>query len=111
LYSGNGPNLKNEIQAVIEQGIVVVNVTECQKGEVNPSYKSSDGLKGAASMGDMTPEAAFAKLWVCLNYKFHDTQDDNYYTVDKIVEHMQIAWRGETSKSDTFSLYKKGLTM
>jgi len=109
--AGNGPNLQNEIQSVAEKGVVVVNVTECQKGEVNPTYKASDGLKGAASLGDMTAEAAFAKLWTCLNYKFYETEDESFYNVQNIVKHMQTSWRGETSKSDSFALYKESLAM
>ncbi len=52
-------------------------------------------------MGDMTAEAAFAKLWVFLNYNFKDNENELYYTVENITKEMAVSWRGETSKSES----------
>ncbi len=42
--AGNGPDLRKEIEYAKQNGVVVVNCTECQKGTVVSTYKASDGL-------------------------------------------------------------------
>lgn len=58
-------------------------------------------VQDAVSLGDMTAEAAFAKLWVFLNYNFKDNEDESYYTMENITEEMPVSWRGETSASES----------
>ena len=62
------PWLLDRIKALIAQGIPVVNVTQCSGGSVAMGqYATSVGLKqaGVISGGDITTEAALAKL-MCL---------------------------------------------
>jgi len=71
--AGNGPSDDHEFLAAIEaattQGIVVVVVTQCVRGSVQPgAYATGSALisAGAVPGYDMTPEAALTKLAVLL---------------------------------------------
>ena len=65
--AGNAPERPDFLQALKEatnRGVVIVNVTQCQKGEVEAHYAVGTALlnAGVTPAGDMTPEAALVKL-------------------------------------------------
>ncbi|NJK89624.1 MAG: type I asparaginase [Myxococcales bacterium] len=65
---GNGPDQRPALLEVLtrgtERGIVIVNVSQCMRGAVRPSYAAGKALAdaGVVSGHDMTPEAALTKL-------------------------------------------------
>lgn len=66
--TGNAPDNRPEIIACIEQavkrGVVIVNITQCQKGSVSDIYSTGQALisAGVVSGRDMTAECALTKL-------------------------------------------------
>lgn len=71
--SGNAPRDEEMLQAIrtaVNDGLVVVNVTQCAKGKVEQGkYETSVGLlkAGVISCGDMTLEATITKLMFLLD--------------------------------------------
>ena len=66
---GNAPDanlgLMKALARAVENGVVILNVTQCPTGCVSQGdYATGDALRriGVVGGGDMTPEAAFAKL-------------------------------------------------
>ncbi|MFT4779349.1 MAG: L-asparaginase [Flavobacteriales bacterium] len=72
--SGNGPTARwflDEIQLLIDRGVTVVNVTQCNDGFVEQGrYESSVGFAtmGVLPASDMTFEATLTKLMHVLSY-------------------------------------------
>jgi L-asparaginase len=59
------PDLLNELKKAVDKGIIIVNVTQCIKGDVEQGlYDTSAVLQdiGVISGQDITPEAALCKL-------------------------------------------------
>ncbi|MBL4862030.1 MAG: asparaginase, partial [Crocinitomicaceae bacterium] len=71
--AGNAPNsqeLEDVLTDFIQDGGVVLNITQCSSGEVDQGmYKSSSLFNrlGVISGGNMTTEAAITKMMVCLD--------------------------------------------
>jgi len=77
--SGNGPNLpwfNSLLKSAIDQGMVIVNVTQCAAGRVEMErYGTGQGLQsaGVIGSGDMTTEAAIVKLMLLLAKEHNPT--------------------------------------
>jgi L-asparaginase len=92
--SGNAPNkpwFLNLIKKAIQNGIKIVNVTQCSGGSVILGhYETSVGLKTIGVIGgiDITTESAIAKLMYLLSENLTDESFKNYF---------QKSLRGEIS--------------
>lgn len=93
--TGNAPNRGDDLIGALrdasDRGVVIVNVTQCLRGYVRPSYSTGRALldAGVVPGADMTPEAALAKLAFLLG------QD---LTVDEVRELSARSLRGELSE-------------
>lgn len=94
--AGNPPSddqaFMQALKQVAEQGVVIVNLTQCQRGQVNQGiYVTGHAMNelGIVAGGDMTPEAAFTKLHVLI------AQGCDAHTIR---EQMQLNWCGELSE-------------
>lgn len=92
--SGNAPTNKvflNKIKEVLDRGIVIYNVTQCQGGSVEMGrYETSRELlnAGVISGHDITTEAAACKMMYLLG---------RYTNLADIQKYLNIAIRGEIS--------------
>ncbi|XP_013409896.1 L-asparaginase-like [Lingula anatina] len=66
--AGNAPDSRKDLMQVFseatERGVLLLNITQCHRGSVNPSYATGKALidAGVIPGSDMTPEAALTKL-------------------------------------------------
>jgi lysophospholipase len=66
--TGNAPDRRQDfldaLRAGTDRGVVIVNVTQCQRGAVSTDYAAGRALAEVGVIGgaDMTPEAALTKL-------------------------------------------------
>ncbi|KAM4543243.1 60 kDa lysophospholipase isoform 2-T2 [Odontesthes bonariensis] len=60
----NRPDLLAELKKATDNGVIMINCTQCLKGTVSASYATGQVLADAGLIagGDMTPEAALSKL-------------------------------------------------
>lgn len=90
--AGNAPDRNKAFLAALkagtDRGVVIINVTQCQRGTVTTDYAAGTALAEVGVVGgaDMTPEAALTKLSYLLS-QHHDRGD--------VVRLMQHNLRGE----------------
>lgn len=91
--SGHDNKMTKAIQRAVERGIVIVNVTQCLTGSVNPLYAPGMvlGRAGVVAGGDMTAEAALTKLAYLL------AQPNA--TPESVAKDMAVSLRGEVTES------------
>lgn len=96
--AGNAPGgadnaMTRVIQGAIQRGIVIVNVTQCLTGSVNPVYAPGVvlGRAGVAACADMTTEAALTKLSYLL--ALPDA------TPESVNRDMSVSLRGEMTEN------------
>ncbi|MFK7930822.1 MAG: asparaginase [Myxococcota bacterium] len=95
--SGNGPSDRPDflrvLREAVDRGVVIVNVTQCHRGQVSTAYEAGVALAevGVVPGGDMTPEAALTKLQWLLS------QD---LTVSEVRDLMGLSLRGELTEVD-----------
>ncbi|XP_038206658.1 L-asparaginase 1 [Zerene cesonia] len=100
--SGNIPSNRDvleEIVAAVKRGVIVVNITQCNRGAVaSPIYESGRLLSecGVVSGFDMTPEAALTKL----SYVLSKTE----LSYQEKVEMMMTNIRGELTNTSSISI-------
>lgn len=95
--SGNAPDTRPDlhaaIQEAIEEGVVIVNCTQCDRGSVTPDYAAGNALVelGVVGCADMTTEAALTKLGWLLSQNLD---------LDDIRRRMAVSLRGELTPPD-----------
>lgn len=94
--AGNAPNnttFINTISDLVNNGVVVLNVTQCGHGRVNQKkYETGAALAAAGVIGgvDITIEAAITKMMVSLGS----------FTEEEVIQNLNKSLRGEITEFD-----------
>ncbi|CAG8623069.1 15712_t:CDS:10, partial [Acaulospora morrowiae] len=95
--AGNIPDTRSDIMKALEEasnnGVVIVNCTQCKKGMVTDLYATGKSLTkiGVVPGSDMTPECALVKL----SYLLSKGDEKNRYSPQVVRELMTKNLRGE----------------
>ncbi|KAK5033221.1 hypothetical protein LTS07_003522 [Exophiala sideris] len=91
--SGHDNKLFKVIADAVQRGVVIVNITQCLTGSVNPLYAPGMvlGRAGVVAGGDMTSEAALTKLSYLLALPG--------MTPESVARDMAISIRGELTEN------------
>lgn len=95
--AGNGPTAQwflNAVKEAVDNGLVIVNVTQCDNGFVNPMrYSAGCGLRqaGIVSGHDLTSEASITKLMFLFGCG---------YDSERVKEEMEHSLAGELTERD-----------
>ena len=100
--SGNAPQLPHFLDVIkraCDKGVVVLNCTQCIKGEVEAHYAAGYALRevGVVSCGDMTPEASLIKLGWLLG---------SGISPDEVRAKIQKDLRGERKNPDKDNVFR-----
>jgi lysophospholipase len=95
--SGNGPeraDILDVLREAVGRGVLVLNVTQCPRGEVRADYQVGRALAeaGVIAGGDLTSEAAMAKLALVLGQRGREG-----WSREEQVRRLQSPIRGEMS--------------
>jgi len=95
--SGNAPNNRTDfleaLKEAIDRGVIILNVTQCPVGIVEDGvYQTNTSIKsiGVVGGGDMTTEAALAKLSYLLSFE--------ELSPSQIKKHLKEDIRGELTR-------------
>lgn len=88
------PELHEVLREAIARGVLVLNVTQCPRGEVRADYQAGRALAevGVIAGGDLTSEAAMAKLAVVLGQRAGAD-----WSQEELMARLQRPIRGEMS--------------
>lgn len=98
------PDLVNEIKKAVDRGIIIVNVTQCIKGDVEQGlYDTSAVLQdiGVISGQDITPESALCKLMELVGDP--DSSEPTARNLAKIKRRMTQNMAGELNYSISYT--------
>ncbi len=98
------PELHAVLRDAIDRGVVVLNVTQCPRGEVRADYQAGRALAdvGVIAGGDLTSEAAMAKLAVLLGQRRVERFDRG-----ALVERIERPLRGEIRRDGDPAMWPK----
>lgn len=97
-FPSNRPELLDIMKKAIARGVVIVNVSQCRKGDVSEIYEGAVILKklGLVNGLDMTMECALAKLSYLLGKNL---------PIEKVKELMTKNLRGEITNNNETNLF------
>ncbi len=117
--TGNAPSDPEEFlqilrEAIWKKGKIIINLTQCQTGEVEVRLFETNARlfeAGVVNGGDMTSEAAYAKLMVLMGrHKRKDHKGEVSFDYDAIKNQIQRDMRGELRLSAHTLVYPDAMS-